>query len=211
MEQYLSEYLFTYKCCPLPGIGELQFSSRSATFSQSEQTMIPSAQEIVFVRRNVDEEELLKFISRCGGASVEESRKELKLWCNELSNIEAGEKYIAGVGSFYIDASGRLQFRSQTLHSALLPEVSAERVIRKESNHQILVGDKESTSVQMTEYFQETARVRKHRWWVAATALATVSAVAIVIYFTTSPRPGFSGNRNAIPQSTPAPTYVIPR
>ncbi len=211
MDQFLCEYLLTNKCCPLPGIGELQFQTKSATYSQMEQTMIPPMPEVVLVRRNVEEESLLDFISNYGGLTLAETRVELKKWCDNLLNMESGERFVKGVGSFYIDAAGRLQFRSQTLHSSLLPEVSAERVIRKEASHQILVGDKESTSVQMTEYFQEAGKVKRQRWWIAAAIMGAIAAIAISAYFATSPHPGFSGNRQAIPQHTSTETYTVPQ
>lgn len=211
MERYLTEYLFCNKCCPLPGVGELQFGARSATFSQMEQTMIPPAHEVVLVRRNVEEADLVEFISTQANITFEESARKLKTWCGSLADIGTGEKFIRGVGAFYIDSAGRLQFRSETLHSSLIPEVSAKRVVRKEVNHQILVGDKESSSVQMTEFFLETGRVKRRRWWIAAAIIGTTAAVGIAAYFITAPHPGFAGNRQAIPHNIPAETYTVPK
>lgn len=208
MEQYLCEYLLVNKCCPLPGIGELQFNAKSATFSQSEQTMIPPVADVALVRRNVDEAPLIEFISIHSNLSPDICRGLLRNWCNNVLNMESGEKHLSGLGSFYVDTAGRLQFRAQPLHSALLPEVSANRVIRREVNHQILVGDRESTSVQMTEYFQETTKIRRQRWWIAAVVMGTAAALAITVYLASQPNPGLFGNGQALPHSEAKETYI---
>ena len=170
--------------------------------------MIPPVTDVVLVRRNVEEAPLVEFISSHGNISIEACRSKLREWCNELLNMEDGEKHLRSLGSFYVDAAGRLQFRSQQLHSALMPEVPAARVIRREANHQILVGDKESTSFQMAEYFQDTAKVHRQRWWIAAVVISLVSCAAIVAYLVTTPATGFFGNRQPVPQPAPHETYT---
>jgi len=67
------------------------------------------------------------------------------------------------------------------LPAAFLQPVKAVRVIHPEAEHQILVGDKETTNTVMNEYFSEVP-VKKSRWWIWAIVLGIAALIAILLY-----------------------------
>ena len=61
--------------------------------------------------------------------------------------------------------------------------VQAEKVIHKDAEHSILVGDKERTNVEMNEYYSdEEEGSAKYKWWLWAAILGAVAIGAIVLY-----------------------------
>ena len=67
--------------------------------------------------------------------------------------------------------------------SAFFQSVVAERVIHPQAEHQILVGDKETTNTVMTEFLTEKPEVRD-RWWIWAIVLGAIGLLILLIYFT---------------------------
>ena len=87
------------------------------------------------------------------------------------------------MGSFFVDASGKINFKQQELPAAFTQPVFAERVIHPDAEHQILVGDKETTNTVMTELLAPKSAT-KDRWWIWAIVLGLIGIATIVFYFT---------------------------
>jgi hypothetical protein len=77
--------------------------------------------------------------------------------------------------------SGVIIFEAVPVPEIFLQPVNAERVIHPEAEHAILVGDKETTNTEMTEYFSETTE-QKSRWWIWAIVLGVSGIAALIIY-----------------------------
>ena len=54
-------------------------------------------------------------------------------------------------------------------------------MVHPDSEHAILVGDKESTNTAMTEYYNEEL-APKDRWWIGALVVAAI-AIGIIWYY----------------------------
>ncbi|MBL0146223.1 MAG: hypothetical protein IPP48_11050 [Chitinophagaceae bacterium] len=63
-----------------------------------------------------------------------------------------------------------------------MPSAHAERVIHEAAEHNMLVGDKETTTTQMTEYYADTSVV-KDRWWIWTIILGFGGIAAILFYY----------------------------
>jgi hypothetical protein len=86
-----------------------------------------------------------------------------------------------GIGKIEKGRSGELEISTFNVESAYLPEVRAERVVRTDVEHSILVGDKETNSVVMTEFYSEKILV-KSKWWIWAACIVIISFAAIICY-----------------------------
>lgn len=199
MEKLLAEFLFLNKSCPLPGIGELQIQHQPATYSQAEKTILPPMPEVVLVNRVSDEQPLLKYLSHILGSEMIQVKQLLKTWSEQVLNLRNGEKHIPGIGVFAVDGEGLLSFRSQQLHSSLQPEVVAEKVVRKENIHPILVGDIETNSEKMSEYYAASGKQFINLKWVAPAIFLLIIITTMVIYFTQTNRPGIFGTKLSVP------------
>ena len=70
-------------------------------------------------------------------------------------NLDSGEKIIFdSIGTLQKDPAGNILF--QTMNGINFYEpVIAERIIHKNDEHSVLVGDKETTSGAMNEFYRE--------------------------------------------------------
>jgi hypothetical protein len=210
MEELIALYLFQNKTCPLPGVGTLSVTEQTASFEMVEKQVLPPLPVISFSPAERSPEDFLQFISRQANIPVQESTKRLEAYCEGLRTLDAyAEEKIPGTGKFYINEEGSLVFRQEELPGYLLPPVAAERIIHPESTHAILVGDKESNSALMTEFYSEAEPAKKSRWWIWALLLSLLAIAVIVIYFNDGGN-GTFGNATKVPAQTAAPTYKQP-
>jgi flagellar basal body-associated protein FliL len=72
-----------------------------------------------------------------------------------------------------------------------------------------MVGDKESNSAIMAEYYNEPAPVKKSRWWIAAIILAIIALVTIATYYFND-RNGMFGNAQKSEAPPEPKTYTVP-
>lgn len=128
--------------------------------------------------------EFTDYISRHLNCTREEAIHQSEVWMAEIRNKldQKDPVNITGMGSLYKDSDGNIRFRnSETI--PLFPNIPADRVIREEEVHKVLVGEKESDSTQMMQLLNETQPGPKSKWWIAAVVLFFVS---IILYFLNS-------------------------
>ncbi|MEO5967295.1 MAG: hypothetical protein ABIP68_07755, partial [Ferruginibacter sp.] len=181
MNDLIVEYLFSYKCCPLPGIGELRFKYNSATHLIADKIITSPYYDIYLSESNVEEVHFVNFISNQLNISSEEAKTKLVNYCNAIINSKEEIIELDQAGRFYVNAEGRLNFEQAKLPLEFNKEVEAVRISRA-NVHQILVGDTESTSEEMTGYFNSPAENIKSRWWIWALIILVIAAAIIVFY-----------------------------
>jgi len=210
MEELITTYLFQNKTCPLPGVGSLSIGDRTASYVLGEKQMHPPLPYISFSPVERPADDFIKYVSVRTGTSAEEAIRKLENYCSKLNNLDAyAEMEIPFAGKFYVDVEGSLIFKQIHFPEAFLPPVIAEKIIHPESTHTILVGDKESNSALMTEFYKEAEPVKKYRWWIWAFILFLIAATAILVYLNNN-SVGFFGNSEKKPAGTASPTYKIP-
>lgn len=187
MQQLIASYLFQHNTCPLPGLGTLLIKQTAAHGDFLNKTINPPSPRISFENKETDADMLVDYIAAKTNSPVLTAIDALGKYCNQLkSELNAGNiAAINMVGSFTADDGGGLHFKPLQLPAALLPAVEAERVIHPEAEHVMLVGDKETTNTEMTEYYTETAVVKNY-WWVWALVLAAVGLLTILLYYNDS-------------------------
>ena len=81
------------------------------------------------------------------------------------------------------DASGEILFESiSALQNEVFP-VHAEKIVRENAAHTMLVGDKETNTMEMTEYFQEEEHSGKGKVWIIALVIAIIAIAVLFIRF----------------------------
>jgi hypothetical protein len=195
MHHLMASYLFQHKTCPLPGLGTLSVIAGSADGDFVNALIKAPVPAIIFETKETDATVLIDFIAAKTNATVLQSIESLGHLTNSLKAAAITNKpaTLNGVGDFFTDEKGRINFRPELLPPAFLPAVKAIRVIHPEAEHQILVGDKETTNTVMTEYFTETP-VKKDRWWIWAIVIAAVALLAILFYLNNGMQLSIGGN-----------------
>ena len=166
MHQLIASYLFQNKTCPLPGIGNLSVTTTAAKADFSNKMIAAPAPFINFIPDEANAAALLSYVALKTNSNTWEAAEALDHFCDHLKTGFSTDALtrLEGVGDFVVDINGEIKFQQALLPSFFLQPVTAERVIHPQSEHSMLVGDKETTNTLMTEYFNEETKV-KDRWW----------------------------------------------
>ena len=209
MEKLLTNYLYEFKNCPLPGIGSLVLNPGHAYFLPGEKRMIAPIPFISLEEKETPVEPLQDFIASQYKISETEAAALLQDYSKQLLHINAYEEQaLDNAGSFYMDENSKLHFKSLSLPAAYFPDVVAERVVHPDVAHAMLVGDTHTNSTAMTELLEHEPAA-KSRWWMVAAALAVAAVAAIIFYYSSHPA-GQSGNGMKAKTTTEAKTYRTP-
>ncbi len=185
MQSQIASYLFQHKTCPLPGLGTLSVLHSAAEADFTDKSIAAPKSFIEFSDTETDATGLLNYLSVTSGGNTYEVSEALDHFCDNLRNKMTAQPdaQLESIGSFFVDASGKINFKPEELPAAFRQPVFAERVIHPDAEHQILVGDKETTNTVMTEFLAPKSET-KDRWWIWAIMLGLIGIAAVVIYFT---------------------------
>ncbi len=184
MHLLIASYLFQNKTCPLPGLGSLSLTTAEAGADLSKKIITPPTPSIHFVPGEINATPLLSYVAGKTNSDNYEAAEALDHFCDHLKkeiSTHAAAK-IEDIGSFVVGSNGSINFVQTELPQVFLPPVTAERIIHPPAEHDILVGDKETTNTQMAEYFIEDP-VKKDRWWIWAIVLGLIGLTILLIYF----------------------------
>jgi hypothetical protein len=213
MQQLLTNYLIEKKTCPLPGIGVLTIEHNSAWYDVANKLMHPPEEKITFNEFGIaNANQLVTYIASAKGMDKDSANSMLTAFCNSwLQKLDSYEPMKFGsLGTLQKNKDGKINFINDTSLSFLDP-VPAERVIHKDKVHSVLVGDKETTSSVMTEYYKETVVTNRKPWLAWAAALAGIAIAGAVYHFATHSFSANSmGNASSFTASPPPETHINP-
>lgn len=214
MQSFIASYLFQHKSICLPGLGTLRVSNLPAQSDFVNKTLLAPHPSIGYSSDCVagEEEGFVHYFRQKQGIGWQAATEMLNNWIKETKAVlhQNGQFYLAYIGTFF-QKGAQLSFTQASLPAAFLPPVNAERVIHPEADHSMLVGDKETTTAQMTEYFAGEP-VSKRRWWLAALIIALLSLGLLAFQWGKTDFKGFStGNGISItPHEMPVLHQIIP-
>lgn len=169
MEYIIAPVLFQQKSCRIPGIGTLSLEQGITSVDFINSKLLRSLPVIRFKLETGEGYGYNEFTAL--GQMI---RKELDV---------KGQMVLAGIGTFSKKLDGNISFDPISLRKDYFPEVAAERVIRLDATHTILVGDKETDSVVMTEFYAEKPRQRDYwRLWSLLLACLGIGTLVFYIY-----------------------------
>jgi hypothetical protein len=169
MQTLIADFLFQHKKIVIPQVGSLQIKHIPAVASFGERSIAAPTPTIEFYSDDT--------------AVNYEASHSLNNISEDIKNIQAGTQYeIAQVGKFYKDDAHKIAFTAYEIPVAFLPQVKAERVIHPNDSHNMLVGETETNTAAMTEYYTDDEAVKKDKWWVWAIVLFVIAFAAIAFY-----------------------------
>lgn len=214
MQNLITSYIIQARECRLRDIGRFKINDISAETDIANKQIIPPSIEISFTpREDKISDGLVKYVSEKKMISLSQALDELKNWCSETRTklINGAEILLEPLGILKKGPSGNL-FIQNSSSNIFFEAVAAERVIHQNSEHAMLVGDKETTSSKMNNYYEEEEFVRKNNTWKIFTIiLLAIALFFLIVHFYKNP---FSlstiGNQDkVIPANTPN-TYINP-
>lgn len=213
MQELITSYIIQCKECRLAGLGKFTRSSVHAAQDIVNKRMFPPSTEIVFTTREEKfSDDLIKYISDKKKIDTSEALTLIKKWCAETkAKLKNGEEILLQpLGVLKKGALGNILFHTENSALFFVP-VAAERVIHKNSEHAVLVGDKETTSSVMNQFYhvEETNR-KSNAWKIFAIILLLIALVLLFFYFYGYPisLSSFGSHMKVVPQTT-TPTYTI--
>ena len=185
MQELITSFLIQSRECSLPGIGKLMIIAAPAELDIANKRILPPTDEIHFTERpdkNIDD--LVKYVSCQRNISSGEAMEKITTWCTGIKDqLSSGKKiYFQSIGQLQKNASGNISFVAASPEYCLKP-VMAERVIRKNSDHAMLVGDRETTSAAMNQFLNEEEIVKRSTWKIIALILLLTAVTILAINF----------------------------
>lgn len=187
MDQYLLKYFSINRSLVLPGIGFFYIETKPASLDFVNKTLHAPVTEVMYSNdENSDGETLVRFISKESGLSTTDAAGRFNLFIQQIKQqLETGDVLaLQGIGTLS-KKDDSYSFTPGLNSQSLFPDLSAERVIRQNAEHNVRVGEHNKTSTEMHIQLAQQ-EVKEERWWIAAIVL-TVTGIAVIAYhyFTT--------------------------
>jgi hypothetical protein len=179
MHQLIATYLFQNKQCPLMDKGHLYITTLAASPNFLNKQMDAPQQSVQFSTAEINSNGFIHYVAKQKNILVENAREEVNDFIQHLFLL--GQNKINDVGTFTIK-DDEVHFDAKAVNSLLTPPATAERVIHEAAEHSMLVGDKETTTTEMTEYFADEPAATD-KWWIWAIALGAIALAVIFFYY----------------------------
>lgn len=189
MFRLLFKYLILNKRLFVPGIGTFFIERKPAKLDFANKVFAPPAFDIGFTPRETSADTRLQtFISHEQKIDEPEAGKQYENFVKSLKKNLAEHRVVElpGMGVLSQNEEGGLSFKATEQLGEYLPAVAAERVMRENTEHHILVGEKSSTNIEMQERYAEDPKEQtyaKDQWWIFAIALGIIGIATIVYYY----------------------------
>jgi hypothetical protein len=186
MFEVLNSYLVQNKSISIPGLGTIYVDRIPARYDFVNRAILPPAYQFRFDKYfDAPDKEFFTYLATEKKVADFEAIKIYNEWAYDFRNRIRSEQTVTweGVGVLQQDASGEILFESlAVLQDEILP-VHAEKIVRENAAHTMLVGDKETNTMEMTEYFQEEESSGKGKVWLIALIVAIIAIALLFMRF----------------------------
>jgi len=183
MYSILNKYLFLHKSIPLPGLGTICMESQPATLDASTRTILPPTYRFRFDKfSDSPDKNLFNYLSSQQQISDYEALRQYNDFAYSLRDRlnYYREAPWEGLGVLRKDDSGEIHFETSILNPFFLQAVPAEKVVRANAKHMLLVGDRERSNSEMSSWFAEEPIHGNRLWWLIA-LLGGIAAVFVIM------------------------------
>jgi hypothetical protein len=174
----LIKYLVQYGRMCIPHIGTFELVRQVPQLDVADKVLVPPFYKTVFSEKDVIPEHQLQFIS---SASSIPKRELLSFGEKLRARIYAAPVNLEGFGRLKY-SSNTIVFEPEPIHLTSLQVIPAQKVLRENVQHNVLVGDRE-VSRQVTDAVDRSYRKRSLvttiGWIVLGLALA---AIVVILY-----------------------------
>jgi len=198
----------------LADVGRFKINDISAESDIINKHIVQPLLDISFASREEKiSDGLIKYVADKKMITLAQAADDIKTWCSYTNNklINGEDVSLLPLGVLKKSNSGNV-FIADSSPQIFFGPVNAERVIHLNSEHAMLVGDKETTSSKMNDYLQVEKIIKKNNTWkILAILLFVIALFFLIIHFYENP---FSlstiGNQNKIIPGSASHTYLNP-
>lgn len=211
MYDELYQLLILNKELSIPGIGNFSMNRKAAEANFLEKLIHPPVYSITLQKESGTAStsffsrlaELLNITDREAIVRFNDFAFDLK------KKIAAGHEVIwNGIGTLSMSKSGNVKLSPSEI-PVIEESVAVEKVLREHAEHTVLVGERERTSVEMTELLSQT-ETKKSKWWIAA-LIAGVALLAVVFWIFSKNEWDVSAtsNQQVISPGQEVPSFIL--
>ena len=183
----LYKYLMLHSEVCIPGVGRFYKVRNAAQHDFVNRMFIPPAYTIRFKEEQVRaDKHLFSFISREKGIDEVEAIRHYHDFSYQFSDHvkRFSQTHLPGVGVLKKGNDGSLSFTADEMFAGYFVATPAERILRRDITHPLVVGDKETTTCEMQVRLDDVDEEKtKSRWWIWALLLGIAAAAAIAFYY----------------------------
>ncbi|OLY92348.1 hypothetical protein SAMN05444008_115123 [Cnuella takakiae] len=182
MFQQLQDYLFQYKTVAIPGVGTFEVIDRPASLDVANQLLLPPSYAIQFSRQAAVPRHQLQALAAGFDNNAESAEAALSQFGTTLQQqLQQAPLAWQGVGALEWSGS-QVQFVPTTV-DGMLSAVPAQRVLRENVTHTVLVGEQEMRYT--ADEYEATLQQDKPRDWflIIGWIIALVSILFLLYHF----------------------------
>lgn len=189
MFQLLYKYLILHKSASVPGIGFFYIERIPASLDFANKVFIAPASKVNFKCQAAGgDNKIYAFILQEQKIGETEAISHFNNFVNNIKkNLEEHKSAeLPGLGVLLQNNEGQIHFEAASQIINYFPAASAERLLRENTEHPILVGDTNRTNTQMKEMLvddTEPLSQTKDHWWIFAIALGLIGIATIFYYY----------------------------
>jgi len=202
MYDVLNKYLVQHKSISIPGLGSIVAETIPAVSDFANKQLLPVQEKYRYDKYfDAPDREFFVYLSQQKNIADFEAIKWYNEFAFDLRNkIRMGEEVAwEGTGIFKKEPGGEIVFEPYASEFEIYPPVPAERVIRSDARHSILVGDVEKTNYEMSELLSDEVHVEKESWWIFALILAAIGLCVLFYHlYKNDTHWGFTGNQQPV-------------
>ena len=211
MVDLIVRFLSTHKRVSLKGIGSFSVEHLPARLDFPNR-LLHAPETILHYTAEADEDAAFdQWLVQELRQSTDEIKTLRQNFTEEFKRIlsNKNEVELAGIGRFTKEENQLIHFTSAFETIVGMPVV-AEKIIRKNTQHSIRVGEEEKTNVEMEELLLRKHRKPLNLWWLIAIALFVSALVAILLFATNhSQQWSKQGNEQKMTPNEAPPLYKM--
>ena len=216
MFESLYRYLIKYRQVDLPGIGAIVIQVQPVVAVFVNRSFLPPVYSFVFQQaRETSSKKLFSWLGGVFNITEREAVIRLNDFVFDLKKqLEAGRIVTwSGVGSLQKGNGGEIRFHAFKKELDFPGAVVAEKLIRGNAEHTMLVGELEKTSTEMTEFLlNPPAEEKRSYWWIGPLAIIVLAFMFLGWFFSEHGiKTSSTGNSQIIsPAEAPPGFYFTP-
>jgi len=186
MERLIRTYLLQRSSVSIPGLGTIYVERSPARSDFINRQVLPPSYHFRFDKYfDAPGKDFFTFIAARKNIEDYEAIKLYNEWAHSLRNHLSTDQSstLEGIGVLRRNESGDVIFEPENPTNLLSVPVPAERIVRSNAKHTMLVGDREISNVEMTDYLHDEVHKEKTSWWIYALIISALALTAILFHF----------------------------
>lgn len=183
MLDLLQRYFFLFHHLHLPGLGKLALVKTPPALHFAERQLTAPVFTVEWIPHAEGEEApQVWWLAKQLMTDTLTVNASLESFCAEITSTLANGKTfnLPLIGRFSMTPTGNIDFSSSLDTAPYLAPVVAERVIRPEESHKVVVGNDERTSEEMEAFLsQQNTATQRAGWWWGALIILLIILVAL--------------------------------